>query len=158
MFRKMRRAHQQMTDVQVEEILKNADYGTLSVIGDGGYPYCVPLNFVYYNGKIYFHCAKAGHKVDAIKENSKVCFNIVSEQKVIEEKYTTYYKSVTAFGNARIVDNEKLKIEAVTALAKKYVSFGDEEIKKEIDAALKALCIIEFDIEHVTGKEYKPQK
>lgn len=147
-----------MTDEQVKEILKNAEYGTLSLIGDGGYPYSVALNFVYMNGKIYFHCAKAGHKIDAIKENSKACFNIVSEEKVIKEKYTTYYKSVVAFGNARIVENEKLKTEAVTALAKKYVPFGDDEIKQEVDRFLKALCVIEFDIEHVTGKEYKPQQ
>ncbi len=147
-----------MTDGQVKEILENAEYGTLSVIGDGGYPYCVPLNFVYMNGKIYLHCAKAGHKIDAIKENSKACFNVVSEHEVIKEKYTTYYKSVTAFGNARIIENEKLKIEAVTALAKKYVPFGGDEIKQEVDKFLKALCIIEFDIEHVTGKEYKPQQ
>ena len=147
-----------MTDEQVKEILKNAEYGTLSLIGDGGYPYSVALNFVYMNGKIYFHCAKAGHKIDAIKENSKACFNIVSEEEVIKEKYTTYYKSVVAFGNARIVENEKLKTEAVTALAKKYVPFGDDEIKQEVDRFFKALCVIEFDIEHVTGKEYKPQQ
>ncbi len=60
MFREMRRIHQQMPDEDAKEILKNADYGTLAVIGDGGYPYAVPLNYVYYNGKIYVHCAKKG--------------------------------------------------------------------------------------------------
>lgn len=147
-----------MPDEQVKEILKAASYGTLAVIGDGGYPYAVPLNFVYYNDKIYFHCAKSGHKIDAISENSKVSFCIVNEEKVIPEKYTTYYKSVIAFGNAKEVVDDKLKREAVTALAKKYVPFSDDEIEKEVDAFFKPLCVVEISLDHITGKEYKPQQ
>ncbi len=147
-----------MSDEQVKEILNSASYGTLAVIGDGGYPYVVPLNFVYYNDKIYFHCAKSGHKIDAISENNKVSFCIVNEEKVIPEKYTTYYKSVIAFGNAKEVVDDKLKREAVTALAKKYVPFSDDEIKKEVDAFFKSLCVVEISLDYITGKEYKPQQ
>ncbi len=147
-----------MPDEQVKEILNTASYGTLGVIGDGGYPYCVPVNFVYYNDKIYFHCAKSGHKIDAINENSKVSFSVVGEEKVLAEKYTTYYKSVIAFGNAKVITNDKLKRDAVTALAKKYVPFDDEAIQKEVNAFMKPLCVVEISIDHITGKEYKPQK
>ena len=158
MFRKMRRSHQQMPDDEVKKVLENASYGTLAVIGDNGYPYAVPVNFVYYNDKIYFHCAKSGHKIDSINENSKVSFCIVGEEEVIPEKYTTYYKSVIVFGNAKTVIDDKLKREAVTALAKKYVPFSDDEIKKEVDSFFNPLCVVEISIDSVTGKEYKPQQ
>ena len=157
MFREMRRIHQQMPDEDAKKILKNADYGTLAVIGDGGDPYAVPLNYVYYNGKIYVHCAKKGHKVDAVNNCAKASFTVVGEEKVLKEKYTSYYKSVIAFGTAKTVEDENLKREAVMALSKKYVTFSDEEIMKEVNSFASALCVIELTIEHLTGKEYKPQ-
>ena len=66
MFRKMRRFKQQLSEEECLEILKTAKRGVLAVLGDEGYPYAVPLDFVYEDGKIYFHCAKEGHKLDAI--------------------------------------------------------------------------------------------
>ena len=70
MFRPMRRFKQQLSKEECEEILNNCKSGVLAVIGDSGYPYAVPLSYVYFNDKIYFHCAKEGHKVDAIANNN----------------------------------------------------------------------------------------
>ena len=66
-FRPMRRFKQQMTNEECIALLRKAPRGVLAVLGDGGYPYTVPLDFVYDDGKIYFHCAKEGHKLDAIR-------------------------------------------------------------------------------------------
>ena len=69
MFRKMRRFTQELTQSQNIEILKNGKTGVLAVLGDENYPYAIPLNYVYYDSIIYFHCAKEGHKIDSIKNN-----------------------------------------------------------------------------------------
>lgn len=94
MFRKMRRFKQQLSNDEALEILKNCKSGVLAVSGDDGYPYTVPLNFVYKDGKIYFHCAKNGHKLDAIKQNKKVSFCVIEKDEVDSEKLTTLFRSV----------------------------------------------------------------
>lgn len=109
MFRKMRRANQQITENECLEILKNETNGVLAVAGDDNYPYAVPMSFVYNNNKIYFHSAITGHKIDSIKNNLKVSFCVVSEDNIISEKFTTAYKSVIVFGKARFVEDEKEK-------------------------------------------------
>lgn len=156
MFREMRRKNQLLSKPECEEILNTASYGVLSVIGDDGYPYGVPLNFVYLDGKIYMHCAKAGHKIDAIKGNPKVSFCVVGEQEVIPAKYTTYYKSAVIFGKAKTVDDEELKFRAIKSLTERFCKNDESGIKREMGTCMNALCIIELEIEHMTGKEYRP--
>lgn len=107
MFREMRRKKQQIPDNEAIAILENSKVGILAVNGDNGYPYTVPLNYMFYNGKIYFHGASEGHKFDSIKNNSKVSFCVISQDKIIPEKYTTAYESVVVFGNAKIMDDKE---------------------------------------------------
>lgn len=102
MFREMRRKKQQIPDNEAIAILENGKVGILAVNGDNGYPYTVPLNYMFYNGKIYFHGASEGHKFDSIKNNPKVSFCVISQDKIIPEKYTTAYESVVVFGNAKL--------------------------------------------------------
>lgn len=154
MFRELRRKKQRLTENQMTDILKTAPYGTLAVMGDEGYPYAVPLNFLYENGAIYIHCAKSGHKTDAIKQNDKVTFSVVGRADVIKEKYTTFYQSVTVFGRAEIMENEKEIQKAITAFAIKYYPDDTEENrKKAIDDEYAALCMIKIHIEHMSGKQ-----
>ncbi len=152
MFRKMRRAKKQMSDPNVEALLIRGQDGVLGTIGDNGYPYTVVLNYVYYNDKIYFHCAKVGHKIDNIKRNDKVSFSVYDSVKVIGEELNTRYQSVTVFGKARVLD---ATYEVLMELIKKYsqipIQMADQMIAKEIDIT----SIIEIDIEHITGKEGK---
>ena len=70
-FRKMRRFRQQLSKSECDAILSMATSGTLALLGDNGYPYAVPISYVYTDGKIYFHSAKTGYKVDAIKQHDK---------------------------------------------------------------------------------------
>ena len=105
MFKKMRRFKQQISKEKCMELLANEPHGVLSLISDSGYPYGFPITHWYdkKNGHIYFHGAKEGHKIDAIKNNPKVSMSIIDQEDVIEEELTTYFRSVILFGKARIL-------------------------------------------------------
>lgn len=133
MFREMRRKKQELSLEDSVAILNRATSGVLAVSGDDDYPYAVPLSFVYDNSKIYFHCAKAGHKLDWIAKNKKVSFWVIDYDNVVPEKYTTYFRSVIIFGKARILDNPEEKMKNVEKLAARYSPNHEEGRKKEID-------------------------
>lgn len=152
MFREMRRKKQLLSKEDTEKILISNTAGVLGVIGDEGYPYTVPLSYVYHDSKIYFHCAKSGHKLDAIMENNKVSFCVIDQDQIVPEEYTTYFRSVIAFGKARILEGEEME-RAITILGDKYSPNDEEGVQKEIQGALKQLCVIEIAIDHLTGKE-----
>lgn len=141
-----------MTDEQAQEILKNGSSGVLAVHGDDDYPYAVPISYVYADGKIIFHGAKSGHKLDAIKRNSKASFCVIGKDNVIPEEYTTYYKSVIAFGKVRIIEDEQEILDTVRTLALKYRKEDDEILEKAIERELAPLCMFCLEIEHMTGK------
>ena len=152
MFREMRRKKQLLSVEDTKIVLDRCTNGILACLGDEGYPYAVPLSYVYTEEKIYFHSAKTGHKVDAILNNPKVSFTVVDEDTIVSEEYTTYFRSVIAFGKARIVENSE-RITAFKALVNKYSGNQPEENKNsEIDRCTQAV-IIAIDIEHLTGKE-----
>lgn len=153
MFREMRRKRQLLTEEESIAILNSGTSGVLAVDGDGGYPYAVPLSFVYSDSKIYFHCAKSGHKLDALKKNEKVSFCVIGQDHVVPEEYTTYFQSVIVFGKARILVNDVEKREAIEKLAAKYSPDQEEGRKQEIDKEFPPLCMVEITIDHMTGKE-----
>lgn len=149
----MRRKRQLLTEEESISILNSGTSGVLAVDGDGGYPYAVPLSFVYSDSKIYFHCAKSGHKLDALKKNEKVSFCVIGQDRVVPEEYTTYFQSVIVFGKARILENDVEKREAIEKLAAKYSPDQEEGRKQEIDKEFTPLCMVEITIDHITGKE-----
>lgn len=153
MFRPMRRFKQQLSNEECEEILNNCTSGVLAVIGDNGYPYAVPLSYVYLNNKIYFHCAKEGHKVDAINNNDKVSFCVVSKDEVVPEELTTYFKSVIIFGKAKKLDGEELRNAAIQ-LGLKYYNNKDA-VNKEVEKAFERMACYEIAIKYITGKQAK---
>lgn len=152
MFREMRRSKQLLSMEDTAAVMNRCTNGVLACLGDEDYPYAVPLNYVYFNGKIYFHSAKAGHKIDAIMKNPKVSFSVIDEDTIVSEKYTSFFRSVVAFGKTRIVEGVEW-LEAFGALVEKYSGDQPEDAKrKEIAGCTKAF-IIAIDIEHITGKE-----
>ena len=155
MFREMRRKNQLLTDEECIEILNSSTSGTLALLGDNDYPYSVPISYVYNDGKLYFHSALTGHKIDAINMHSKASFCVIAQDKVVPEKYTTYFRSVIAFGKIRVIDNDAEKLRAIEILAEKYSPQLAEGRKKEIEDNFSRMCMIELDIEHMTGKEAK---
>lgn len=155
MFREIRRNKQLLGSAENIDILYHGTSGVLAVSGDNGYPYGVPISYVYHEGKIIFHCAKTGHKLDAIARNPKCSFCVIQQDKVIPEEFTTYYRSVIAFGTARILENETEKRKAIEILAAKYSPDLKQERLQEIDKAFNLFCVVELNIEHMTGKEAK---
>ena len=151
--RKMRRFKQELPQDEVLRILKEGKVAIWAVDGDNGYPYAVPLNYVYDNGYIYIHSAVQGHKIDAIKRNPKCSVCIVDKDEIVPEEFTSYFRSVIAFGIAEIVDNTEAKIVALKLLCDKYCAGIDPTA--EIDRFLKTVAIVRIKIEKVTGKEAK---
>ena len=153
MFRGMRRFKQQLPEEIAVEILQSADSGILAVLDEEGYPYTVPMSYIYANGKIYFHSAPTGHKIDAIKNYEKASFCIVSKDDVMPEKFSTMYRSIVAFGKLRFIEDREEMRRITSDLAMKYSAEYKEMIPKRIDDAIHRMAIIEMEIEHLTGKE-----
>ncbi len=152
-FRPMRRGRQQLTNEACEEILRNATSGTLALLGDADYPYAVPLSFVYTDGIIYFHSAKSGHKIDAIRHHDKASFCVIAMDEIHGEEFTTYFRSVIAFGRITIVSSPNEKLEGVRLLGRKYNPGDEAALSREIEKSLAHMELLRLDIEHLTGKE-----
>lgn len=153
MFRPMRRFKQELSKSDCEAILYSGKDGVLALSGDDGYPYVVPLNYVYYNGCVYFHCALSGHKIDAIKNNDKASFCVIDKRDIIQEKYTTFFRSVILFGKICEVTDENEKIECTKVIAEKYSPDFKNGISREIEKSEKHLNALRLDIEHMSGKQ-----
>ena len=153
-FREMRRKKQVLSQKEVEDILHKGTSGVLALLGDNDYPYAVPISYVYDDGKIYFHSAKSGHKIDAIQRTAKASFCVIDKDLVMPEEYTTYFRSVIAFGRIRIIEDNSEKRAAIEKLAIKY---APEDIAANRNDAIsrewKPLCMLEMTIDYVTGKE-----
>lgn len=155
-FRKMRRFRQQLPDEMALAILKAGSSCVLALAGDDGYPYAVPVSYVCQDGKIYFHGAKSGHKVDAISRCDKASLCVVAKDDIVENEFTTYFRSVIVFGRIRALDNDDDKRTYAAALARKYSPHESEmAVQKAIDKEWDALAVYEMTIEHMTGKEAK---
>ena len=153
MFRGMRRFKQQITEAECKEILSNEKRGVLSLLGDDGYPYGLPLSHLYCeeDGKIYFHGAKEGHKIDAIKNYDKASFCVYDKGYKKEGDWALNIKSVIAFGKVRFITDEDLTRKICTKLVQKFTD-DEEYLEKELKNALSRVQCFEFEIEHMTGK------
>jgi len=153
MFREMRRKEQQLSKDTTERILAAGRTGILGVMGDDEYPYTVPVNYVYDHGKIFFHSATTGHKLDGIQRNNKVSFCVIEKDEIVPEKFATDYRSAIAFGKASIVTDEALKNHTLELIVQKYSPGLETEGADEIRRGWEIVCIVEIAIDHVTGKE-----
>ena len=154
MFREMRRKDKALTNNEMLEILQTAEYGILSTIGEDGYPYGVPVNYVYHNNKIYFHAALTGHKLDNIAFNEKVSFCVVKDVELMPDDFNTKYKSVIAFGKVKEVPEAEKKDIYVIILekfSKDFMESGMEYMRKAGDDAK----VFQIEIEHMTAKGKK---
>lgn len=151
MFKEMRRKDREIEKEEIMELLKGGEYGILSTIGENGYPYGVPVNYVYIDNAIYFHCAVEGKKLDNLRNDNKVSFCVVGETCILPEQFSTKYESVIIFGRANeIYDDEKnmAMLEILNKYSKEYLEKGKQYIKNA-DAKVK---VIKINIEHISGK------
>jgi nitroimidazol reductase NimA-like FMN-containing flavoprotein (pyridoxamine 5'-phosphate oxidase superfamily) len=153
MFRKMRLEENMTSNEEAVEMLQKAANGVLAVLGDEDYPYAVPLSFAYADGKIYFHGTSAvSHKIEAIRKHPKVSFCVITQDNILPEKFNTLYKSVIAFGKARVLTDPKEIEQGILTIVKKYAGGYMESGRKYMNAEAGNFCVVEIDIEHMTGK------
>ncbi len=153
MFREVARKKQILTSEQIVEILKSEKRGVLSVCGDNGYPYGLPINFWFDidTGYIYFHSGKKGHKIDAISSDNKVSFCVYDEGYKKDGEWALNISSVIVFGKMHIVEDSEKSAEIFRKLSLKFTSDTDF-IDSEIEKFAKATLCYELRPEHITGK------
>jgi len=150
----MRRNQQALSREECLAVLDRGTSGVLAVLGDGDYPYAVPLSYVRRGDTLLFHCARSGHKLDAVRRHGKASFCVVDQDRVKPEEYTTYFRSVIAFGTVRVLEEDGEKRSAIEALALRYAPEETEERRQEfIRKDYPPLCMLELTIEHLSGKE-----
>lgn len=154
MFRPIRKKKNEISLEAAKQLLHQARRGVLAVNGDDGYPYAMPLNYYYDEAanKIYFHGARAGHKVDSIKACDKVCFTVYGNETVREEAWAPFMQSVIIFGRCHLIKDQDAAIKLVRRMAMKY--YPNEQLAdEEIASSGRAVQMFEIEIEHLTGKE-----
>ena len=133
MFPAMRRKKQLLSQEETAAVLARGSSGVLALAGENGYPYAVPLSYVYDGGRLYFHCARSGHKLDAIRRCEKASFCVIDQDQIVPEEYTSYFRSVIAFGRVRILEDEGEKRAAIEKLALKYAPDSTVEDRRQVD-------------------------
>ena len=154
MFREMRRKKNEISIDMAKQLLESSRRGVLAVNGDDGYPYAIPINYIYDEEaqKIYFHGAKAGHKVDALRACDKVCFTVYGNETVRTESWAPFMQSVVVFGRCHLMDAGSEATQRLKQFAMKYYP-SEQLVDEEIAHAGKAVQVFEIEIEHMSGKE-----
>jgi len=149
-IREMRRKDRAMTREEAEALLHEADFGFLATVDETGQPYCVPLNHVYKDGYIVFHCALEGAKLDNIRANPRVSYGVCTEHEVVPENISTRYKSAIAFGAAEIVESPELRKELLVALLERLAPGQGFRCG---GATIENTCVVRIKVEVLTGKK-----
>lgn len=154
----MRRSDRLMDEDKAKELLARCEYGVLSMTGEDGAPYAVPLSYIYRNGVVYFHCALKGRKLDCISREHRVCFSAVDGVKAVyRDGFTTEYSSVLAFGKAYEVTDEEEKREVLMSLCEKYLPGFMDKAPADISSAIKRTGVYKIVVESISGKANAPR-
>lgn len=151
MFRPMRRIGQALDDRAIDQVLAQGMRGVLAVHGEDGYPYAFPMDFLYLDGKLYFHCAREGHKLDALRADDRASFCVMDEGYRREGEWALNIKSVVVFGRVSRVDDPGRTEDIARRLGLKYHP-TPESVEVELAKALDRVLILEMGVDHKTGK------
>ena len=153
MFREMLRKKQQLPMEECIELLKTLPRGVLSLLGDDDYPYGTPINHFYNeeDGKIYFHCGKYGHRLDALKKHDKASFCVFDQGYRNEGEWALNVKSIIVFGRMEIIDDPETIADISRKLSYKFTQ-DEAYIEKEIKENLRATLLLALTPEHICGK------
>lgn len=154
----MRRKDQEIIDIAViEDIIQSAQVCRLGLC-ENGRPYIVPLCFGYKENSLYFHCAREGKKLDILRKNNNVCFEIDTDQELVKGKKacncSMKYRSVIGFGRAEFIKDIEHKRRALNIIMQNYY----EGFFKYPEESVKNIVIIKVEIESMTGKQLGYQK
>lgn len=147
----MRKIRKKMDKDQAMAVLHSARRAVLAMNGEDGYPYAIPINFVFADGRIWFHCAKAGQKIDCLKKDSKVCLTTWDDGYKDPGDWAWRLHSVVVFGRVHFVEEKEEKIRRLADLGRKY--FPTEEEVRDTLTRLADNCLLGcVTIDHITGK------
>lgn len=152
MNKEMRRSEKAMTREESMEVLEKAEYGVLSTVSTDHTPYGTPMNFVYQDGAIYFHCALTGHRLENLENNNSACLTVTDSVKLMPEKFNTQYRSVMVFGTVQTVEDQDEKRKGITSILEKLSPEHMEAGQEYIDSAFDKMCVLRMDIEKISGK------
>ncbi len=150
----MRRKDKEITDKSIiEKIINEAEFCRIA-LSNGNEPYIVPMNFGYKDDCVYLHCAKEGKKIDILKANDNVCFQVDAQAELIKDaipcKWTTRYYCVVGFGKATIVDDINEKTNALNIIMQKYTGKPEHDFSEE---SLNKIVVIKVQLHSITGKK-----
>lgn len=153
MFRELIRKKQQISERECYNLLKECKRGVLSVIGEDGYPYGMPMNHWYEetDGKVYFHCGKVGHRLDALRKEDKVSYCVYDEGYRREGEWALNIKSVVIFGRMRVIQDREKILDICEKLSYKFTEDA-AYIQKELEQSAKNTLLLELTVEHICGK------
>ena len=153
MFREVARKKQSLSKEEMIQILRQEKRGVLSLHGENGYPYGLPINYYYNeeNGCIYFHSGKKGHRTDALKKDSRVCYCVYDKGTPKEGHWSLNVKSVIVFGRIELTEDLGIITKICAPLSRKFTS-DEEYISRELSESAKNTLILKLTPEHVTGK------
>ena len=156
MFRELTRKNKAISEEECVKLLKEQTRGVLAVLGDGDYPYGMPMNHFYNeeDGCIYFHCGKAGHRLDAIKKHDKVSFCVYNNGVRKDGDWALHVNSVIVFGKLEVIDDMEMITDISNRLSRKFTQ-DEAYIQKEIELYAKETLLLKLKPEHMCGKQVK---
>lgn len=155
-MKEMRRTDRQLSREEALEILIKGEYGILATVDSEGQPYGVPLSYIVYDNRVYYHATNAGgSKYDNIINNHKVSFTVVGNTQVLPDKFGTLYESAIVLGEAAVVEREEIKLVVFREFVKKYCAEYIAEGEKYIESMGSKAMIVEIPINSLTGKSRK---
>ena len=154
MFRQMRRIKQELPLEEAKKLLMKNKRGVLSFNGEDGYPYSIPINYLYdaEENKLYFHGAKTGYKLDCIKNNNKSCFVTYGDEELSDNGWSFFLKSLIIFGKIEIIEDRELAAEKLSKLASRYYP-SLQEVDDAMERRFDNVLVYSLNIEHMTCKK-----
>jgi len=154
MFREIRRKKNEIREEAVKALLRDSRRGILAVNGDNGYPYAIPINYLYdeERRRIFFHGSRVGHKIDALKASDKVCFTVCGNEIIKEEAWAPFVQSALVFGRCRLIENSEKVLIILKQFAMKYYPSEDMAVAA-VASGGEAVQMFEIEIEHMSGKQ-----
>ena len=154
MFRKVRKKVNEISTELAKDLIEKSRRGILAVNGDDGYPYSIPINYLYdeESEKIFFHGSKVGHKVDSLKKSDKICFTVYGNESIKDESWAPYLQSAVVFGRCHLIEDSERAMKMLKEFAMKYYP-SETMVVEEIGKSGRATQMFEISIEHISGKE-----
>lgn len=151
----MRRKDREMPKEFALEVVDKCIYATLATVNEDNSPYCMPITIVRKEEYIYFHCAKEGHKIENMKNNSSVCISCVGNTHVPQGLFTTEFESAVVFGSAQEIENDDEKIAALRILCERHTPGNMDKFDEYSQKSLFRTAVWKVKINEITGKRKK---